>query len=130
MLRTTFLLFLRYWFPLLIYAVLILALSSRPQIDLPQLHISDKLIHFVEYGILGMLLFRLFKRDFKMRGLRLWLLHIFSLAAFAFLDELLQSFIPSRDADFFDWLADMSGGLAGALIYVYIRLAWKMMRTL
>lgn len=122
-------LFLRYWLPLLIYAGIILFFSSQPQTGLPYFKIPDKILHIFEYTLLGFLLFRLFSRDLKWKGWRLWCGHIISAALFAFCDELLQSFIPTRDANPWDWIADMSGVLLGTLVYLGSRWFWEKWHT-
>ena len=40
---------------------------------------------------------------------------------YAFLDEGLQYFIPTRNTSFLDWLADVVGAFFGILIYVLLR---------
>lgn len=94
-------------------AVVILAFSSIPftgSQEEPSL-VSDKLIHFTEYGIFGFLggLAYLETR----RGLVLLL--VFG-AAFAGLDEFWQSFVPGRNSDLYDFWADQAGHVLGALI--------------
>jgi VanZ family protein len=123
-LRSTLNFFIRYWIPLLGYAALVLFLSTQPAPKLPRFDISDKFIHVVEYTAMGMLLFRLVSREYQLKGPTLWLTHILILAAFAFGDELLQSFIPSREMSLLDWLADMAGGIIGAIAYSSIRWLW------
>jgi len=94
-------------------AIAIIALSSIPLSGLREvpLLVSDKVIHFTEYGIFGFLggLAYLETR----RGLVLLLLFG---AAFAGLDEFWQSFVPGRDSDLYDFWADQAGHVLGALI--------------
>ncbi len=109
---------------MLVYAILILFISSRPSLGLPRIDIPDKLIHFCEYLLLGMLVFRLLTRDYHLSGARLWVTHVGGIMLFALGDEFLQSFIPGRDSDVWDWVADVGGGSLGAFCYCIIRLAW------
>ncbi len=115
---------MRYWVPLLFYASLIIFLSLKPASELPDLAVSDKLIHFLEYLVLGMLLFRFLSRDLKWQGSRLWLSQLLVLVCFATLDEGVQALTPSRYSDAWDGLADISGGIFGAFSYCMIRAAW------
>lgn len=96
----------------LAYAVLILIVSSIPNLKTPELGFEnqDKLYHFIEYSIFSVLLFFALlnsQRDF----LRKNVLQISLLigASFGILDELHQKFIPGRTADILDFTADFVG---------------------
>ncbi len=94
--------------------LLILALSSLPAQALPKNFILswDKLIHFVEYFILGILSTK------SMKGINLNTLKIvlpFGVL-FACCDEYLQSFISGRFSSGLDVLADSIGFLFGCLL--------------
>lgn len=69
----------------------------------------DKLAHFVEYAVLGFLLCRgLGKSSWR------WILALALAAFYGFIDELHQSFVPSREASGWDLLADGVGAFVGA----------------
>ena len=93
-----------------LYAMLILAVSSMPASDLPEATglVSDKTLHFGEYGLLGLLGGWAYLADRR----RLWYLMLFGLA-FGGLDEFWQSYVPGRVSDFADYLADVAGHLVG-----------------
>ena len=97
-----------------LYAALILAVSSVPGSDLPQgiALVSDKLLHFGEYAVLGLLGGWAYLRN---KPSLLLLLLGFGLV-FSGLDEYWQSHISGRDSDFLDFLADLTGYLAGTFI--------------
>ena len=107
------------------YAVLILIVSSIPDLSPPQLgfEYQDKLYHFIEYSIFSVLLFFALlnsQRDF----LRKNVLQISLLigASFGTLDELHQKFIPGRQADVLDFTADFVGvALIQICFWVYHR---------
>ena len=109
----------------LAYAVLMLIVSSIPDLSPPQLgfEYQDKLYHFVEYGIFSVLLFFTLlnsKRDFLRKNVLLISLLIG--ASFAILDELHQKFIPGRQADVLDFTADFVGvALIQICFWVYHR---------
>jgi len=96
----------------LAYAVLILIVSSIPDLKTPQLgfEYQDKLYHFIEYGIFSVFLFFALlnsSKDFLRKNVLLISLLIG--ASFAILDELHQKFIPGRQADVLDFTADFVG---------------------
>lgn len=112
------------WLPLIFWVIFIFALSSIPVqrdvgITLPSG--SDKVIHFFEYSILAMLLYRGFGygREDSI-GIRV-ALSVLSAAGLALMDEYYQSFIPERDASFMDLAADYAGIAAGMAVYYFRR---------
>jgi len=95
---------------LLLYCGFIFFLSSQSTLietpfDFPN---KDKLMHGSAYAILGLLAWTAFKHH-----LSHVILLAFASIAFASLygvsDEFHQSFVPGRDADVWDWLADTLG---------------------
>lgn len=121
-------LLLWYWGPVIGYALLIFLLSSQsaPSHYIPGfLHgLSDKILHAVEYGILALLLYRAFKHTVNTR----WTagLSILTAVAFGLSDEIHQWFVPSREADFLDLLAD---GLGATLIVCAWAFVWEKRRV-
>jgi len=109
----------------LVYAVLILIVSSIPDLKTPQLgfEYQDKLYHFIEYSIFSVLLFFALlnsQKDF----LRKNVLQISLLigASFGILDELHQKLIPGRQADVLDFTADFVGvALIQICFWIYHR---------
>lgn len=109
-----------YHLPVLAYAGLIAFLSSMPYLSGPKLgEIGlDKLIHCVEYGILTWLLLRSLsttKSGFGRTGILLVALVL--VAAYAGLDEYLQSFVPGRDSTAADFAADVAGSLLVGILW-------------
>ena len=115
-------LLLRFWLPLLAYIAMIFTLSAQPNLH-PPLHFqnSDKVIHMCEYGVLGLLLYRLVRAQGWARRRDVAALIVLGAGmAIGALDERFQFYIPGRSCDLFDWLADSLGvGLAQV-----ISLAW------
>jgi VanZ family protein len=96
------------------YILLILGVSSISANDLPKFELFkgfDKIVHFVEYLIYGFLLLNAFssKTNIKIKYFTIIVLII----VFPIIDEYFQSFIPGRDADVFDGLADGMGSIIG-----------------
>ena len=105
------------WLPPLLYMLLIFYLSSQSKpIPIVTEHVWDKLLHFIEYGILG----GLWCRTMRGEGMD-WVAALAAATLIASLygasDEWHQSFVPLRDSSVRDWLSDMLGGSAGAAIY-------------
>ena len=99
------------WGPVVAYVALILTLSSIPNLRAPRgLRAPDKLIHFVEYGVLGFLL----RRAVGLPGVRGWALASGIAVAIGGLDERVQSMVPGRDPSILDWCADGLGAALGA----------------
>ncbi len=100
----------------LVWAGVLFWESSRanPFPFLPQGLLSqDKLLHAGAYAVLGALVAA------ALRGTRLWPVRAVALAvlvaaAYGATDEWHQSYVPGRDADPFDWAADVSGAILGA----------------
>jgi VanZ family protein len=110
-----------YWI-LGIYWATLLVLTSLPGNDLPDFNVSDKLEHFLAFCVLAMLLYlSLFVQE-KYQKIKKYSssFTLLIIGTYAALDELHQLFIPGRDCDFLDWIADFSGALAGVLIIIVI----------
>ncbi len=82
-------------------------------------YIFRKLIHFSEYCILAVLLYKLFQLSGFLLRTRL-LLTIGFAFLYASLDEFHQVFIPGRTSRVFDVCIDTSGALLGAIIMYFI----------
>ncbi len=115
----------------LLYAALIVVISSLPKITPPPLgfRFEDKVYHFAEYSIFSFLLFLAFfkaKTDFFRRNV-----FIFSSLIgiiFAYSDEFHQRFVPGRFYDLYDFLADCLGVvLIQAVLWIYLE--WKSPRA-
>ena len=110
------------WLPVVLWLALIFTLSSIPlngRIIVKLFRHQDKLIHFLEYGILGALLVRAVY-DHGLGMARYWACIGLAVAVGA-IDEVHQSFIPGRMMDWHDLLADT----AGALLFAWLWLAYK-----
>ena len=99
---------------LILYMALILTLSSLPAETLPKTWLLnwDKLIHLIQYFILGVLAMKSLK---KININSVILVIIFGLL-FGSIDEFLQSFISGRFSSALDVLADTIGTAIGALL--------------
>ena len=110
--------FLRSWGPAYAYAAFIFYMSSQshPEEHLPLVtHFSDKVLHVVEYAVLGALCYRALRvsrHDFWRR--QAIPLAILFASMYGISDEIHQSFVPFREPSWLDWVADTIGGMVGA----------------
>ena len=114
--------FFSYWFPILLYCLLIFIQSSYPSPKIePNLPNFDKVLHFMGYALLGALFLRAFYSTSINRRLKLiFMLSILLSGLYGISDEIHQSFVPHRTADVMDALADMLGSIAGVYLYQLI----------
>jgi VanZ family protein len=91
------------------------------QIDLPSFDHADKVAHFSYFLAGGFLFAWMVRRSVKWTDWRIALLTLALMGAVGAVDEVHQFWTPGRSgADHGDWLADVSGGLAGAWIFLII----------
>jgi len=103
-----------------VYCGFIFFLSSIPASSLPSLPISDKIIHFFLYLGFG-LVFTYFVSNLKSASSRITMgiVTFFFITAYGLSDEIHQVFVPGRNFDMLDLLADAIGGIAGWLLILY-----------
>ena len=104
--------FIIYHLPAIVYAILIIVLSSIPQTGMPRWEILkyDKAIHFLEYAIFAFLTYRSFAYLLRSFRLRFAIYSaIFVVSLFALIDELYQSRVPGRQSDVYDAMVDILG---------------------
>jgi VanZ family protein len=113
--------FLFYWFPVIIYCLIIFIQSSYPSPETtPDLPYFDKLLHFSAYGVLGALFLRAFKTtQFKNNINLVIILSILASSFYGISDEVHQYFVPCRNADIMDAFADTAGSICGVCLFIY-----------
>ncbi len=103
------------WMSLLFY------LSSQPYLDVPSLvPDQDKFMHFGAYGVLGALILGALRPTPTGYGRAQALLASAVASLYGVSDEIHQLFVPGRDADVLDWLADTSGALMATLLLAWL----------
>ncbi len=110
--------FLLYTFPLVGYFFAMVVAGHIPvpgSVSLQQN--SDKLIHLLEYLILGFLILRFLKEYGILKHRKTFFI---ASGIYAALDELLQSLVPGRHPSIYDFLADIAG-----LVLIYIFHLWR-----
>jgi VanZ family protein len=115
----------RYWLPVGLYAALIFggsSVSTPPEAIASLLtKVSDKAIHMMEYGLFGALLYRACRH-----AAGPWIArHAVVIASvgcalYGLSDEIHQLFVPFREGDPLDLIADTTGGLLGASIWKWV----------
>lgn len=111
------------WLPVAAYAALIFTLSSMPALA-PPADVShlDKVLHAVEYGVLGGILARAWGRTLPHAGWRWWFLPALLMgAAIGAGDEWFQGTV-GRQQSLGDWLTDVAAVAAAAGIAAQDRL--------
>jgi VanZ family protein len=113
------------YLPLILYWLLILTLTSLPGVDVPNIHLNDKIEHLLAYGGLGFLLnlsLRIQNKFTIVKKYPAWF-SVLIVSAYGALDELHQLFIPGRSCDILDWTADTVGVIIGVTIMTLLILA-------
>ena len=135
--------FVKYWIPVVAWMLLIFVMSGdlmsaehTSRFFVPFLRwiapgISDETVaslqlllrkcaHLVEYAILAALLWRALARGSREFGRAAWGAFVIA-AVYASLDELHQSFIPSRTGALQDVVIDCGGAILGLVLYRFGR---------
>ena len=108
---------LRRWLPPLVWAVVILVISSVPIPAVGAPEGTDKGVHGLLYLVLGFLAGRSLLAG---RSTPVWqlLALLIALAAFGAIDEAHQMLLAARTADVRDWVADVLGSIVGVALAV------------
>lgn len=106
------------YIPLVFYWIILFTATTLPGGSAPKIAASDKLKHFGGYFVLATLLhltlhFQRKIKKFYQKPL-LWTLII--AAVYGALDEIHQLFVPGRNAELLDWVADISGTLLAVVL--------------
>jgi len=111
------------------YAACIFALSSIPGQALPDVRVSDKLIHTGEYGLLGLLICRVLTAQLPTwPRSRIALLSLLAAICYGATDEFHQLFVPARAAELADLAADSLGAALAAWGWLKVGAHWTWLR--
>ncbi len=106
------------WVSVGIYALAIFILSAIPGGAIPRFFYgADKILHFLEYLPLGVLLMRAMAVMGGRLRIRALLVVLFVVMLYALTDEIHQLFVPGRTLDASDWTMDVLGAAAGGGLY-------------
>ncbi len=98
--------------PAFAFMAVIFILSSLQNVHIPQLsfQLGDKLLHLTAYFVLGIALHFFFLGNFlnlSDKKIILWILIVG--AIYGVTDEVHQYYVPGRQLEFLDWVADILG---------------------
>ena len=111
--------FALYWLPLILYCLFIYIQSAHPSPEqIPSFPFVDKALHFAAYGLMGILFYRAYQTlRIKNNIQLLMLLSVVSASLYGISDEIHQSFVPFREAEVADVVADIIGAFSGVYLY-------------
>jgi VanZ family protein len=114
-----------YWAPVALYAALIFFLSSLSDTDayVPPLSIphADKVLHALLYSPLAILVYRAFRyAGGTWSAAHAAILAIAASTVYGMTDEFHQAFVPLRDANVWDIVADSMGSVVGAWSWAHV----------
>jgi len=114
------------WSPTLAYMMLVWVLSSIPRTaPVVIVPMQDKVVHLVEYAVLAILYCYSIARSLpQWKKPAVLALSVLLAALWGAVDEWHQSFMPNRDADVMDAVADALGAIIGCAIAVRLPKAW------
>lgn len=100
------------------YMVFIFYISSQSfgELQLPEIWGIDKLIHIIEYGILGILWFRTIGAIIGNLQMAAAIAFIITFI-YGISDEIHQYFVPDRNSSIYDAIVDGLGALLGIWLY-------------
>lgn len=121
--------FLSLWGPVIAVMTVIFTASSMSDPGAPPGGLSDKTAHFAAYAALGAALVRALAggRSAGMTARRIVLAFVLA-TAYGVTDELHQRFVPGRNPDMIDLVADAGGGFAGAAVGAGIARGYRRLR--
>lgn len=114
-----------FWIPVVIWTGVIFLFSTLVVVKSPEFNLEDFLIkksaHFVEYGILALLLYRALINTTDFSKKRAGILALLFVVFYGISDEYHQSFTPGREPTVRDIVIDSLGGATSLfLIWKYL----------
>jgi VanZ family protein len=113
---------LLFQFPWLFMMLAIYIQSSISSLKIPDFgfDLEDKILHFLIFGILGILTARgLKKSNFRIVKENYILITLITCIIYGASDEIHQYFVPGRYSSWWDWIADILGIIT--LVWIYKR---------
>ncbi len=112
--------FLKYHFPMILYAAAIIAISSMTYLKIPEIRFLafDKVAHLFEYAIFAFLAVRSFLHiSDKISQKTAFLMTSLFIVIFAIFDEYFVQNLSRRNSSIYDLLADVVGAFLVLFIY-------------
>lgn len=107
--------------PVVLWSAFIFYLSSLQFKDQGNIPGLDKIVHFIEYFVLSMLVYRMIFGGIRIEKKMAGYFTLSAIIIFAVSDEFHQSFVPTREVSLFDILSDTIGATA-AIFFI-----WKLL---
>lgn len=101
--------------PAIALSIAFFVASSSADVVSPPFPLADKLYHATAYAVYGWVV-ALAVGTFPIAPRRRAIVALAVALVFAASDEVHQSFVPGRTADFFDWCADAVGAAVGLTV--------------
>ena len=121
--------FAKFHLPFLIWLAAIFVQSSFPASSYPEIEFvnADKIVHVLVYGLLAALCYISFihQNKYKLLSSSPYIYALIFCSFYGLSDEFHQYFVPNRDANIFDWIADVAG-IALMLVIIRFILANKL----
>ncbi len=120
-----------YHLPWKLLMLAIFVQSSLSKIDLPDMGFfwQDKMMHFIVFGILAVLIGRSFRKTNITLFNKYYIIWAVGLTCiYGIIDEFHQYFVPGRSSTVGDWIADMLGA-ASFVILFYYRKKWNRLKS-
>lgn len=110
----------------IVYACFIYYESSQDTSSVSLPSYSDKLIHFIVFGLLCLMIcWTLFSVKIGRKWRYKIILAIGITSLYGASDEFHQFFTPNRSVEIFDWLADTSGAITAGFVWQMITSKWQ-----
>lgn len=111
------------------YCSLIFWLSSQSSLPSPVLFIhQDKIIHLGAYFVMGILAWRFFN-DYITSPKIVIIMSLCFCSLYGLSDEWHQSYVPNRESDILDWIADTLGASIAMIIIPLVKKGIKLKRN-
>jgi len=107
------------WAPVFGFMALVWFWSDALSLETPEF-LSDKILHFVAYGLFGLCNLRAFHGGFRRPVAWATVAALGLTGGFGALDEWRQDGVSFRDASWWDWVADVAGGGVAWLVLLFI----------
>ena len=114
-----------YWLPLIAHASLIYYLSSRQNFPVeapPWAFFADKVVHAGLFGFLTLLAIRAWKMDYPGKvSIKVLIIITICVSLYGITDEVHQIYVPNREPDVNDWVADTIGAMIVSASYWFVQ---------
>lgn len=83
---------------------------------------ADKIVHFGMFFIMGIFLCAELKYQTKLSFAKITIITVLAVAVYGGVIEILQHYVfRSRSGDYYDFIADITGGLVAAFIFPWLK---------